>query len=94
MTVLRWFLKTEPVHKPTLRTFGVGMPGYSSGWFRLKNRDKGLLFLTDPAHTISLPTTDDHTLLISLADPEGFLAALKAGTSARSPGTGPSRHSD
>jgi hypothetical protein len=81
-------LKKEPARKPWLRTFGVGMPGYSSGWFRLKDRGKGLLFLTDHSRAVYLPTTEGYALLISPADPEGFLAALKALASARSPGTG------
>jgi Bacterial PH domain len=71
-------LNKEPAHGPALRTFGVGMPGYSSGWFRLKDRGKGLLFLTDRSHAVYLPTTEGYTLLISPADPEAFLAALKA----------------
>jgi hypothetical protein len=71
-------LKTEKTHRPFLRTMGVGLPGYCSGWFRLSDRGKGLLFLTDPARAVYLPTTDGYTLLISPADPEGFLAALKA----------------
>jgi hypothetical protein len=71
-------LKKESAHRPTLRTFGAGLPGYSSGWFRLKDHSKGLLFLTDPSHTVYLPTTDGYTLLISPSDPEGFLSAIKA----------------
>jgi len=70
-------LKKDPAHRPFLRTCGVGMPGYSSGWFRLKDRGKGLLFLTDPSRAVYLPTTDGYTLLISPADPEEFLAALE-----------------
>jgi hypothetical protein len=57
---------------------GVGLPGYSSGWFRLTDQSKGLLFLTDPSRAVYLPTTDGYTLLISPAEPERFLAALKA----------------
>ncbi len=71
-------LKKEPSHRPCLRTMGVGLPGYSSGWFRLNDRGKGLLFLTDPSRAVYLPTTDGYALLISPADPEGLLAALKA----------------
>ena len=71
-------LKTAPDHRPWLRTMGVGLPGYSSGWFRLRDRAKGLLFLTDPSRAVYLPTTDGYALLISPADPEGLLAALKA----------------
>jgi hypothetical protein len=71
-------LKNEPSRRPCLRTMGVGLPGYSSGWFRLNDRSKGLLFLTDPTRAVYLPTTDGYSLLISPADPEGLLAALKA----------------
>ncbi len=71
-------LKKEPAHRPVLRTFGVGMPGYGSGWFRLKDWGKALLFLTDTSCAVYLPTTDGYALLISPADPEGFLAALRA----------------
>ncbi|MFO0889701.1 MAG: PH domain-containing protein [Isosphaeraceae bacterium] len=71
-------LKEVPEHRPILRTCGVGLPGYSSGWFRLKDRSKGLLFLTDQTRAVYLPTTGDYALLISPADPDGFLAALQA----------------
>jgi hypothetical protein len=71
-------LKSEKKHRPILRTMGVGLPGYGSGWFRLQDGSKGLLFLTDPSRAVYLPTTEAYTLLISPADPEGFLAALRA----------------
>jgi hypothetical protein len=70
-------LKAEPEHRPVLRTWGVGLPGYGSGWFLLKNRSRALLFLTNPSRAVWLPTTDGYTLLISPADPEGLLAALE-----------------
>jgi hypothetical protein len=71
-------LKTDKTHRPSLRTMGVGLPGYRSGWFRLTDQSKGLLFLTNPSRAVYLPTTDGYTLLISPAEPERFLAALKA----------------
>jgi hypothetical protein len=71
-------LKKEPSRRPFLRTFGVGLPGYCSGWFRLNDRGKGLLFLTNPSLAVYLPTTEGYTLLVSPADPEAFLAALAA----------------
>ena len=71
-------LKKDVAHRPCLRTFGVGLPGYSSGWFRLNDCRKGLLFLTDPSRAVCVPTSDGYTLLISPQDPEGFLTALTA----------------
>jgi hypothetical protein len=71
-------LKQDKTHRPSLRTMGVGLPGYSSGWFRLQDGSKGLLFLTDPSRAVYLPTQGGYTLLISPADPEAFLASLKA----------------
>jgi hypothetical protein len=70
-------LKQDKTHGPSLRTMGVGLPGYSSGWFRLRDGGKGLLFLTDLSRAVYLPTTAGYTLLISPADPEAFLAALE-----------------
>ena len=69
-------LKKEKSHRPVLRTMGVGLPGYSSGWFRLRDKGKGLLFLSDPSRAVFLPTSDGYTLLLSPADPDRFLAAL------------------
>ncbi len=40
-------LANEPNLMPTRRTLGTGLPGYQAGWFRLKNGEKGLLYLTD-----------------------------------------------
>lgn len=69
-------LKTDKAHRPFLRTMGVGLPGYLSGWFRLNDRGKGLLFLTDYTRAVCVPTDDGYTLVISPADPDAFVAAL------------------
>jgi hypothetical protein len=71
-------LKQEKTLQPVLRMMGAGLPGYNSGWFRLRDRRKALLFLTDRSRTVCVPTNDGYTLLISPADPERFLAALQA----------------
>jgi hypothetical protein len=38
------------------RTNGAGFPGYSSGWFRLGNGEKALVFVTDRRRVVYLPT--------------------------------------
>lgn len=60
------------------RRNGLGLPGLKCGWFRLKNSEKALVFLTDPTRTAYVPTTGDYVLLFSLGDPMAFLEALKA----------------
>jgi hypothetical protein len=64
----------EPQLKPILRTFGSGLIGYCEGWFRLRNWDKALIFLTDRTSVVDLPTRRGYRLLLSVADPERFLA--------------------
>lgn len=70
-------LNEEPAYKPTLRTNGIGMPGFQSGWFRLKNKEKALLFVTSYEKVLYLPTTKNYSLLISVTDPEAMLETLK-----------------
>jgi hypothetical protein len=71
-------LRTDTTVQPTLRTNGIGMPGYQAGWFRLRQSGRGLLFVTDRSRVIAVPTNDGYTLLVSVQDPSAFLAALVA----------------
>lgn len=71
--------------RPTLRTWGTGLPGYQSGWFRLANGDRALLYLTDRTRAIYVPTTDGYSLLLSPTDPDAFMAALRAASSSHRP---------
>ncbi len=64
--------------RPRLKTWGTGLPGYQSGWFRLRNGEKALVYLTDRTKAVYVPTTAGYSLLLSPDDPDGFLAALKA----------------
>ncbi len=70
-------LRSAPDVRPTLRTNGIGLPGYQAGWFRLGDRGKGLLFVTDPSRVVVLPTRDGFTLLLSVQDPATFLEAVR-----------------
>ena len=63
--------------RPTWRRMGTGLPGYQAGWFRLRNGDKALLYLTDRTRAVYLPTTAGYGLLLSPADPDAFLARLR-----------------
>jgi hypothetical protein len=69
---------TEPDLAPKWRTMGTGLPGYQAGWFRLKNGEKALLYLTDRSRAVYVPTTAGYSLLLSPADPDRFLSAIRA----------------
>ena len=63
--------------RPRVRTFGTGLPGYRSGWFRLRDRQKALLYVTDPARVVYIPTTEGYVLMLSAVQPDSMLAALR-----------------
>jgi hypothetical protein len=63
--------------RPRFRTFGTGLPGYRSGWYRLRNRQKALLYVTDPGRVVYIPTTEGYALMLSVVQPDSMLAALR-----------------
>ena len=75
-------LAATPDLAPRRRTMGTGLPGYRSGWFRLRNGERALLYLTDWSRAVYVPTTDGYSLLLSPADPDRFLAALRQASQA------------
>jgi len=70
-------LATSPDFAPRWRTFGTGLPGYASGWFRLRNGEKALGYLTSRGSVLYLPTSLGYSLLLSAERPEELLAALR-----------------
>jgi hypothetical protein len=72
---------------PAVRTSGIGLPGYGAGWFRLAGGARALVFATDRARLVRVPTTAGYVLLLSADDPDGLVGALRglagAGAGAR-----------
>ncbi|MFW2438827.1 MAG: PH domain-containing protein [Arenicellales bacterium] len=64
-------------HAPKRRTLGTGMPGYASGWFRLRNGEKALVYLTRRHDVVYVPTSDGYSLLLSVDEPERFIETLQ-----------------
>jgi hypothetical protein len=62
----------------TARTMGTAMPGYRSGWFRLANGEKALVYVTDVARVVHVPTTAGYSLLLSVAEADQFVERLHA----------------
>jgi len=71
-------LKKDPACGIKWRTNGIGLPGYNAGWFRLQNGEKALAFVTDQRRVLYLPTREAYSLLLSVENPEGLLAAVRA----------------
>jgi len=69
-------LRREPALIPVRRSNGVGLPNYQVGWFRLKNGQRALCFLTRRESVLYLPTKTNFVLLLSTSEPDQLLAAL------------------
>ncbi|WP_107666411.1 PH domain-containing protein [Cyanothece sp. BG0011] len=70
-------LDQESPYQPRWRTNGIGLPGYQSGWFKLKNGEKALLFVTEKNEVVYLPTVEGYSLLMSVKQPTELLESLK-----------------
>lgn len=70
-------LDSAPEYSPKRRTLGTGLPGYASGWFRLRGGEKALVYLTRRRDVVYIPTFEDYALLLSVEDPEGLIEALR-----------------
>ena len=64
-------------YSPKRRTLGTGMPGYASGWFRLRSGEKALVYLTRRHDVVYVPTSDGYSLLLSVEEPERFIETLQ-----------------
>jgi len=71
-------LRNEPALRPIIKAFGTSMPGYQAGHFRLRNRSRAFLLVTDRAKTLLLPERSGRTLLLSPERPQALLDALRA----------------
>lgn len=64
--------------RPVVRTWGIGVPGLASGWFRLRNGAKALCIVTGRERVTVLRGDDGTWLLLSLADASALRSALGA----------------
>ncbi len=69
-------LKQQREYAARWKTNGIGMPGYQAGWFRLRKKEKALLFVTNPRQVIYLPTGKGYSVLFSPEKPQECLQAL------------------
>ena len=62
--------------RPTARTGGTALHGFRSGWFRLANGNRALLYVTDPTRVVQIPTTLGYTILLSVSETDDFVTRL------------------
>ena len=70
-------LNIETEYKPKWRTNGAGLHGFSAGWFKLQNKEKALLFVTDRSSVVYIPTNKDYSVLLSVREAEEFADLMK-----------------
>jgi hypothetical protein len=70
-------LETDQEFRPSWRTNGIGLPGYSTGWFKLRNGQKALAFITDRTRIAYFSTTEGYVVLLSVENPDALVATLK-----------------
>ena len=70
-------LRSEPGLSPRRRTAGTGFPGYRSGWWRLANGEKALVYVTATDRVVHVPTTEGFALLLSVVEPDRFVEHLR-----------------
>ena len=70
-------LRAETALAPARRTAGTGLPGYRSGWWRLANGEKALIYVTTTERVVHVPTTAGYSVLLSVTEPERFVAQLR-----------------
>ncbi len=67
----------HPESRPLLKTSGVSLPGFRSGWFRSRNFSKLFLAVSGGSRLLRIPTREGYTLLLQPGDPGALLARLR-----------------
>jgi hypothetical protein len=70
-------LNLETDYQPKWRTNGAGLPGYAAGWFKLRNKEKALVFLTNRSRVVYIPTKKNYAVLFSARDAEELAGAIQ-----------------
>ena len=71
-------LQQHPELRPLLRTWGIGLPGFNGGWYRLRDGRKALCLITERERVCMLEDEGGVAYLLSLADPTPLKRALQA----------------
>jgi hypothetical protein len=69
-------LEENTEYNISIRTNGISIPSFKSGWMRLKNGEKALTFITDKNSVVLIPTKD-YLLLFSMNNIDEFINKIK-----------------
>jgi len=75
-------LRERSEWKPSIKLFGTRVPGLSAGYFRLRDRSRAFVLVTDTSRVLVLNERSGRRLLLSLVRPQALLDALRAMTGA------------
>ena len=78
----------HPESRPLLKTSGVSLPGFRSGWFRSRDFSKLFVAASGGSRLLRIPTREGYTLLLQPGDPVALLARLRELADATLPGRG------
>lgn len=73
-------LRERSEWKPSIKLIGTRIPGLSAGHFRLRDRSRAFVLVTDTSRVLVLNERSGRRLLLSLAKPQTLLDLLKAKT--------------
>ena len=63
--------------KPGIKINAVSLPGFQSGWVRLRNRRKAFVAMLGGPRVLWLPTRNDYDLLLQPRHPQALLEHLR-----------------
>jgi hypothetical protein len=70
-------LNVEKNYQPKWKTNGSNLPGFSSGWFKLQNKEKALLFVTDRSSVVYIPTTGNYSVMLSVRNADEMVKSIQ-----------------
>jgi hypothetical protein len=70
-------LNYERGYQPRWWKNGAGLPGYSTGWFKLQNGEKVLMFVTDRSNVVYIPTRKNYSVLLSVQQADEMVRQMR-----------------
>jgi hypothetical protein len=70
-------LNLDKNYQPKYRSNGSNLPGFSAGWFKLQNKEKALMFVTDRSSVVYIPTTDNYSVMLSVREADEMVESIQ-----------------